>query len=135
MVVGRPYADASALVKLVVTEPESTELRDYLRRQPDPVTSRIATVEVARAVARLTGGRGEDVEALRAVLDRAVVVELDDQLAAAAARIAPQQLRSLDAIHLATALSVRDQVSALITYDIRLADAARDHGLTVLAPA
>jgi uncharacterized protein len=120
------YVDSSALVKLVVEEPESDALRAWLdgRRV---VTSRIAVVEVSRAVA----GFGPAVEATRsALLETLDFVELDAELAAEAARIGPAGIRSLDAIHLSTALRVRADVASFVAYDQRLLAAARLHGLS-----
>jgi len=128
----RPYADASALVKLVVREPESKALRDYLVTRREPLTSRVAAVEVRRAIGRVVDDPNED--ALAAVWERVDVVELDAQIADVAARIGPRDLRSLDAIHLASAMAVVDRLDAFVTYDARLADAARELGLTVIAP-
>lgn len=128
----RPYADASALVKLVLREPESDALRHYLAALPEPATSRLAFVEVHRAFRRL----GEDpVDATQALWDRTVFIELDASIAESAAEIGPATLRSLDAIHLASALALADELEAFVTYDARLADAARSAGLTVVAPA
>lgn len=133
MVARRPYADASALVKLVIREPESEALRDYLLIRADPATSRLALVEVSRVVMRIKETVDDD--ALAAVWDRTVLVELDASLADAASRIGPRTLRSLDAIHLASALTLADDLEAFVTYDARQADAARALGLEVVAPA
>ena len=129
----RPYADASALVKLVLREPESDALRDYLIALPDPATSRVSFVEVHRAMVR--AGAGPEPDALVAVWERTVFIELEASIADSAARIGPSTLRSLDALHLASALALADDVESFITYDTRLADAARAAGLTVVAPA
>lgn len=129
----RPYADASALVKLVVREPESDALRAYLMALPDPATSRIAFVEVHRAMTR--AGEEPEVEALAAVWERSVFIELDASVADSAAGIDPPTLRSLDALHVASALALADDLESFVTYDTRLADAARAAGLTVVAPA
>jgi uncharacterized protein len=63
------------------------------------------------------------------------IIELDEAIATNAARLAPATLRSVDAIHLASAMILGDEVSAFVTYDLRLADAARLAGLTVVTPA
>lgn len=129
----RPYADASALVKLVIREPESDALRDYLLALPDPATSRVSYVEVHRAMAR--AGEERALDSLVAVWERTVFIELEASIADSAARIGPPSLRSLDALHLASALALADDVESFVTYDARLADAARAAGLTVVAPA
>ncbi len=131
----RPYADASALVKLVLSEPESEPLLEYLQAHGTALTSRIATVEVARAVERVVEMTPAHTAVLAAIWETATVIELDARLATEAVRIGPRTLRSLDAIHLASALSVGDELEAMITYDARLADAARARGMTVVAPA
>lgn len=128
----RPYADASALVKLVLREPESDALRHYLAALPEPATSRLALVEVHRAFRRL--GEDPEVDSMLAVWDRTIFIELDASIAESAAEIGPPTLRSLDAVHLASALALADELEAFVTYDARLADAARSAGLTVVAP-
>jgi uncharacterized protein len=130
------YLDASAIVKLATDEPESAVLRAWLRPSSPRVTSRLSTVEVARALRRMGEesvalGRVAVEEAFRSV----AIVELDASIAARATSLSPTTLRSLDAVHLASALSFGDEVSTLVTYDARLADAARAAGLEVVAPA
>lgn len=126
------YLDSSALVKLVVPEPETDPLLAFLRMQPRQVTSRLATIEVPRALARRgPTGQPKAVDLL-ASMD---LVELDHELALAAAVVEPVGLRTLDAIHLATAMALRDDLSAVVSYDRRLVDAARAAGLLVLSPA
>jgi hypothetical protein len=128
------YLDSSALVKLVVTEPESTALMDLLRTRPDRVSSAIALTEVPRALRRAGFGTAERRRA-RALLARVALVDVDRRILAAAAVLDPPTLRTLDAIHLATALAVRDDLVALVTYDRRLRAAAERAQLDVLAPA
>jgi predicted nucleic acid-binding protein len=130
------YLDASAIVKLATAEAETDALRQHLAAYDSRITSRLATVEVLRALAR----RGVDsvavgAEPLQAVLRSLQLVELDGAVAARAVELEPATLRSLDAVHLASALAIGDALDALITYDGRLASAARAAGLTVLAPA
>lgn len=130
------YLDASALVKLATREVETDVLRQHLARYSTHITSRLAAVEVPRALAR----KGPDSVAIGAdpvagTLEGMLLVELDEAIANAAAAMDPPSLRSLDSIHLASALSMGDELEALITYDARLADAARALGLTVVSPA
>ena len=125
------YLDSSALVKLVVAEAETDPLIAYLRTRPTQVTSRIATVEVGRAVGR---HGGVDAGRALAVLEQVTLIELDQEVADRASGLAPATMRSLDAIHLATAIGLRRDLDALITYDARLAAAAAVHGLPVTAP-
>lgn len=129
----RYYLDASALVKLVISEVESEALRRHIAGNALLVSSRIAAVEVRRVAARQT--ERDATHQVDQLLESVAHVELDEQLATIAGAAKPETLRSLDAIHLASALSVRDELDAVISYDLRLADAARAAGLTVVAPA
>ena len=130
------YLDASALVKLATQEVETAALRRHLTSYETRTTSRVATVEVPRALARKAADEGDRAAvAWGALVERLVVMELDGAVAATAAGLGPPTLRSLDAIHLASALSIESELDAFITYDTRLADAARANGLTVVAPA
>ena len=128
------YLDSSALVKLVVTEPESAALIELLRVRPDRVSSAVALTEVPRALRRAGFGAAERRRA-RALLARVALVDVDRRIVAAAAVLDPPTLGTLDAIHLATALAVRDDLAALVTYDRRLRVAAERAHLDVLAPA
>lgn len=131
------YADASALVKLVLDEPESDALRAYLSGA-GVVTCDLALTEVPRAARRaaagdprlpldrLLGRAGE-------VLESAGLVPLDRSILLAAGAIAEPGLRALDAIHVAAAVSL-GPIDAFVTYDERQAAAARLAGLRVLAP-
>ena len=130
----RPYLDASALVKLVVTEPESRALTAFLRGSK-PLTSRIATIELRRALARVRAIDSAAESKIRALWRRTSVIELDALLAEAAGRLEPPILRSLHAIHLASAASLGTEIGDFVTYDRRLAEAARSLGMTVVAPA
>ena len=130
------YLDASALVKLVTDEAETPALRAHLATFTSRSTSRLATVEVPRALAR-KGVASVPVaaEAWQQTIQGLVVIELERRIGEAAAAVDPATLRSLDAIHLATALALGAELDAFVTYDARLADAARAAGLTVVAPA
>jgi uncharacterized protein len=128
------YLDSSALVKLVAKEPETTGLRRYLARRADVprVTSGLARVEVVRAV---SGGGAQAVARARALLDRLYEVPLQRSLLDRAADLrAPVGLRSLDALHLASALLLGTTLSAVVTYDARMTAAAVALGLEVAAP-
>jgi len=126
------YLDSSALVKTVVAEPESAALRRLLRRHHLRVSCGLARTEVVRAVRHL-GPRATT--RARRVLQRIDLVRLDDALLDAAGVLDASVLRSLDAIHLAAALTVAAQLEAVVTYDARMAAAARLLGLRVAAPA
>lgn len=126
------YLDSSALVKLAVLEPESVALRRWLRGRGPHVTSALARTEVARALLPLGPHfvrRGAD------VLRRMEVVRINDRVLADAGRLLPADLRSLDAIHLASAQLFGMSLGRLVTYDERMAEAAAAAGLTVVAPA
>lgn len=130
---GLAYFDASAFVKLVQRESESEALLDLVNRDWDLLgSSEILAVEVSRA-ARRAGGDAP-VRAAR-LLSALTLVPLNLELRSQACLVGPPELRSLDAIHLATALSVRDRVGAVFTYDKRLSEASADAGFRVLAPA
>lgn len=126
------YLDSSALVKLVVTEPETAALRRYLRAHPERVSSALARVEVCRALHR-AGATEATLRRADQALGRIALVAMDDPLLRAAAALSPSGLRSLDAVHLATALSL-DGLDAVVTYDRRLDAAAAQTGLVVASP-
>lgn len=125
------YLDSSAIVKLAVREPESLALRRYLRRKPALVSSALARTEVLRAL--LPSG-DEAVARGRAVLQRIDLVRVNDRILAAAGVLHPPDLRSLDAIHLATAQELGGELRALVTYDDRLVTAAKQLGYRVVQP-
>ena len=127
------YLDSSAIIKLVFEEEESAALSAFLASHPTRATSVLARVEVLRTVSRV-----EDAVVTRdarEVLDRIHVIRPDDTMLAAAVDVQPAVLRSLDAIHLITALSLRPNLAGIVVYDRILADAARRAGLTVWAPS
>jgi predicted nucleic acid-binding protein len=126
------YLDASAIVKLVVRESESAALRAHLAGA-ELVTSEISLTEVPRA-AHVKTGRTEAVALAEAILRRFDLVVLDDDLHRAAARAAPRELRTLDALHLVAAERLRGRLSAVIAYDRRLTEACQRAGLTVESP-
>jgi uncharacterized protein len=127
------YLDTSALVKLVVLEAESTALIDWLRDESNvAVTSDLSRTELHRAVRKSAPERA--IQA-RQVLDSMTILTVTSQTFEAAGRLEPLNLRSLDAIHLAAALELGDDLAGLVTYDERLAEGARMHGITVVAPA
>lgn len=133
MSVGLVYLDSSALVKLVLPEPETSALEEAMREWPQVVSSVLARVEVPRAVARAGGGsvgrrRGA------AVIARVGLIRVDDQVLDIAATLRPAELRSLDALHVATALSLGDDLDVLVAYDRRLEDAARAARIGVRSP-
>ena len=130
---GLLYLDSSALVKLVVAEPETSALLAFLAAWPHRVSSALARVEVLRAVKRMGAGPVVRTRATR-VLARVALVKIDDAVLAASARVAPSGLRTLDAIHLATARSL-EELAGIVTYDRRLGRAASRMRLKVWSPA
>jgi len=130
---GLLYLDSSAIVKLIAVEPESAALVEWLRTGGPAIASAIAKVEVQRAVNRLPTSQTM-FERATDVLDRIALIKIDDAILHQAALLRPAELRSLDAVHLATALSVREHLGAFVVYDRRLAEAAEVLGLTVASP-
>ncbi len=125
------YLDSSAIVKLAVREPESDALRRHLRRRRPWISSSLARTEVLRAL--FPAGEAA-VVAGRAVLACCDLVRVNDRVLNIAGTMPPPALRSLDAIHLATAERLGSDVSELVTYDERMAEVAREMGYRVLSP-
>ena len=125
------YLDSSALVKLVVPEPESRALRDVLPSWPDRVSSVVAEIEVERVARRIGGGA---IRRVRSVLARLAFVDLEEEVRGRAVALGPAELGAIDAIHLATALTLGDDLGAFCSYDARLQDAASAAGVDVVAP-
>jgi uncharacterized protein len=127
------YLDSAAIVKLAHAELESPALRDWLleRAETSWVSSVLAEVESFRALA---GHAPEAVARLHPVLDLITLIDLDPSIRIRARAIAPATVCSLDAIHLAAAMSLQSQLTSFVTYDKRLADAVARAGLEVDAP-
>jgi predicted nucleic acid-binding protein len=127
------YLDSSALLKLVFEEPESAALDEWLAARSDlpVVTSELAKVEVVRACRRIEADALPEARALLAALD---LIPLTSDVLDDAGNVAEALLRSLDAIHLASALTIRADLSAFVAYDLRLGDAAAVAGLPVVRP-
>jgi predicted nucleic acid-binding protein len=117
-------------VKLVVEEPESAALLAALDGNGPFVTSVVGEIETVRACRRASVPAAQ-VEQLRNAL---VLIALDHDAQVLASTIAPATLRTLDAIHLATAVSLGEELESMITYDTRLARAAAAAGVQSLAP-
>lgn len=127
------YLDSSAIVKLIFDEPETDALQRFLADRPSRFSSVVARAEVIRAARSV----GDDLVVGRAhdVLDGLDFIELDSQTVRRAAGVEPRSVRTLEAIHLAAALSLEPDLAGIVVYDTRLAAAARAAGLTVWAPA
>jgi predicted nucleic acid-binding protein len=124
------YADASALLKLVMREPETAAVAALLHEGPEVVSSVVGWVETVLVAA--TGAGEEGARRARRVLAEATILDLTTPIRERAAGLVG--LRTLDAIHLATALALGGALEGLLTYDRRLAQAASAAGLPVLAP-
>jgi predicted nucleic acid-binding protein len=125
------YLDSSAIVKLAVWEPESDALRKHLRRRRPLVSSGLARTEVLRAL--LPAGDAS-LNAGRRVLARIDLVRVNDRVLNLAGSLLPEVLRSLDSIHLATAGRLGTDLGEIVTYDDRMATAARAMGYKVVTP-
>jgi predicted nucleic acid-binding protein len=126
------YLDSSAIVKLAVEEPESAALHRYCRRRTPLVSSALAKAEVSRALLP----RGEEgLLRARETLARFDLIRVSDRILEAAGKMLPPDLRSLDAIHLATADVMGGDLGTLVCYDDRLTGAARLLGMRTASPS
>ena len=126
------YVDSSAIVRLIVREAETDALRRHLVHRDRLVSSALARAEVMRAVLPLdaaTQQRGREV--LRAVN----FVRISERVLDDAGALLPPTLRTLDAIHVATAALFGETLDQVITYDERMSAAAKTNDMTVSAPA
>ncbi|MDA8261377.1 MAG: type II toxin-antitoxin system VapC family toxin [Actinomycetota bacterium] len=128
------YIDTSALVKLLFDEAESSALADWLTLRNDipKVTSDLSTVELLRTCQRVDESVLNDAKQLLSGVD---LVPIDHVIIEQAAILIPRELRSLDAIHLASALSLNKDLTTFVAYDVRLCSAAAIAGLPVESPA
>ena len=126
------YLDSSAFVKLAVEEPETVALRAFLAAPGNRrVSSALLRTEALRAVRHL----GSDALAtVREGLRRVDLVGIDDRILDAAGALEPRVLRTLDAIHVATAMALGDDLEAIVTYDDRMVEPATLLGLSTAAP-
>ena len=127
------YLDSSALIKLILPEPESAALEKELQRWPDWLSSALAAIECRRALRRIHAP-ATVIDRARCVLEMTTLLRLDEPVLRLAEHVGPPLLRTLDAIHLASALSIGDLPEAFITYDDRLAAAAHKLKLHVIQP-
>ncbi len=127
------YLDTSAAAKLVVAEKGSTALRKWLTsRDGQIVSSDLLRTELLRATRRAAP---EQMVQARAVLDSVILLTLSTAVCERAAMIEPDLLRSLDALHLAAAFELSDELAGIVTYDRRMAEGATVLGIGVVAPA
>jgi predicted nucleic acid-binding protein len=132
------YVDTSALLKLLVREAESTAIERELVRWPSLATSIVTEVELPRAVARARQDRPDAVIdgslILQGVIASAAIIELTEDIVIAARSVAPVHVGALDAIHIASALSLDEELAGVATYDNRMADALVRADVNVIAP-
>jgi predicted nucleic acid-binding protein len=126
------YLDTSVLGRVLLNEPDTPAIRREMGRFEQHISSRLLSVELHRL-----GLREDMLEYVKELLSGKVLIPMDEEILVAAETIAPSVVRTLDAIHLATAvrLTGAGQLDALMTYDKQLATGAREHGLTVLSPS
>ncbi len=125
------YLDTSAAVKILIGEKESSALRSYLSDH-DWASSALVRTELVRGLALV------DPSVVPRALDllaQGSLLAIDSEVLDAAARLSPPSLRSIDAIHLASALQLRDELTAFVAYDDRLLAAASALGMPVASPA
>lgn len=127
------YLDSAAVVKLVHAEPESAALRRWLdeRAEIQWISSVLTEIESFRALARYAPEAGSR---LPDVLDQIDLIDLDQGIRMLAQAVTPPTVRSLDAIHLGTAMRFRSSLTSFVTYDKRLLDAAQAAGLPINSP-
>ena len=126
------YLDSSAIVKLVVADPETPALEQDLARRAGLLSSRLGAAELRRAARR--SGQRRVLQQIDDVFESLVFVEISIAILERAGAMGPDDLGTLDAIHLATAESLDVSPMDFITYDARLAKAAAEHGLSVCQP-
>lgn len=132
MTEGLVYLDSSALIKLIFEEDETDALVAFLRTRPRRVSSALARIEVTRIVS----GVGDPLPAreARRVLAALDLIRIDDDIVTRAAALEPGGLRSLDAVHLATAQMLGHHLAGMVVYDRTLASAAKAAGITTWSP-
>jgi predicted nucleic acid-binding protein len=126
------YLDTSVLGRVLLDEPDTPAIRRELGHFERHISSGLLSVELHRL-----GLRENMLAFVAELLSGKVLIPVDTEILAAAETIAPPTVATLDAIHLATAVSLSNagKLDALMTYDKQLAAGARDHGLEVLAPS
>jgi predicted nucleic acid-binding protein len=125
------YVDTSAVVKLLVSEPESSALTEWWRSNSALVSSELLTTELLRTIARAAPNIISHAQVLIKTIS---LRRIDTHVLQTAGQLKPATLRTLDAIHLATALEFVPNLESLATYDDRMAEAARSLGIVVVTP-
>jgi predicted nucleic acid-binding protein len=126
------YLDTSAFMKLITPEAETAALQRYLGSRSLRVSSALLRTEALRAAMRVSQ---EHVTKARRQLRNIALIDIGREMLEQAGSLSPADLRSLDAIHLAAALSLGDDLGEVVTYDGRMISAAAAQGLTVVHPA
>lgn len=127
------YVDSSAFVKLFLPEPDSPALSRYLAARPHRVSAMVLRTEALRTAVRAMLSP-QRMLLVRALLESVSLIPADSTLSDEAGILRPPELRSMDAIHLATARSLGTRLAALVTYDQRLAQTAAWYGIPVVSP-
>lgn len=125
------YLDTSAFLKLVVAEKESPAMQEWLVRNHPMWSSQLLRSEALRAGARL----GIDEESVEHALGTVSLILPATSTFWTAGKLAPPTFRTLDSLHLATALELGDELDGIVTYDARMTDAARALSIRTVAPA
>lgn len=127
------YFDSSALLKLLFEEPESAQLERWASEQSaiPAVSSELVKIEVIRAARRLDR---QVLPAARRLVAQLDLVPMTSDLIESAGDVGSDLLRSLDAIHLASALSLGSALTAFVAYDTRLTAAAQGADLPIAQP-
>jgi len=126
------YADTSALVKFIIWETETTAIREWqASEQPELITSDLGRTELIRVLRRIDSTK---VDRARLLLATMKCVRIDRRVFETAALLGPKSLGTLDALHLACAVDLRDDLAAVITYDRALAEAVTLEGVRVISP-
>jgi uncharacterized protein len=127
------YLDATAMMKLIAQAPESQALTEYLRAHTDTrwITCALSRAELLRATAALPAEATEHAHHVLAGVD---TVAVSDRLLDAAVALTPAPRRTVDALHIASALSAGPRLRTLVTYDPDLAGAAAEHRITTVSP-
>jgi predicted nucleic acid-binding protein len=125
------YLDSSAIVKLAVREPETSALRAHLKRRRPLASSALARTEVIRALLPFGDVAVQQGHAVLASID---LIRVNDRVLRCAGELEPHELRSLDAIHLASAQQFDTELRQVVTYDDRMIEAARHLGMKTASP-
>ncbi len=126
------YLDSSAIVKFINAEQESDALRTYVADSGCPLVScELALTEVVRAARRQSPAASQRARSFLEAMD---LIKIDTELLQAAAMVDPARMRTLDAIHIAAASKLGLRTTVLVTYDLRMSQAAESAGLEVQSP-